>query len=154
MPCIKTVLATQQSLATAGTVATGAQPFTITWVGDRTGSTTTEQGILQIGGNVNTEVQVGFAGFANNAFIGLNSGGATVFGLSDNTIHSLQIIYNSGSGKSCADGTCTTRATGTSTATNNITLFEKTASTEFMTGTMFTLSVYPLGYDRNTNYQS
>lgn len=97
-------LAAGQQLINASAFPTLAQPFSVSYVAERTGALTSASNVIS-GNNGASNVQIGFGALANKALLYANT--ITNAAANDNAFHAIQAVANGSSSSIYVDGTLT-----------------------------------------------
>jgi hypothetical protein len=127
-------------LQTAGSIATGSQPYTLSGVYKNTGAS---QSPL-LGGSGSGVPQIGAGISANNAY--LYAGTVASAAATDSSFHAVQGILNGASSVLYVDGSSHTVNAGTGAATTVFVMGSDDGSTHFMAGAMVEAGLWPIGF--------
>lgn len=128
LPCL-TYGGGSVALASAATFAGTAQPFSLSWVGKRTGAFTANGAIF---GSSSANTQTGFGNATNTAFLYAGTAAPTA-AATDSALHAVQAIFNGASSILNVDNTQTAVSTGATAFTASTSV-----ATGFTAGNAFT----------------
>jgi hypothetical protein len=141
-PCMTFVRANSQKLD-ATLTNTVSQPFTMSAVAVRTGSTGVENEIFGGPG-----AAAAFNAGANQAFI--FAGGLTPVTASDNVIHAFQFMANGGTSNSQVDATANSVSQGATNVTSGSSHLG-TNSSQLLDGSIFEVGIWPVAFSGAQN---
>lgn len=121
---------------------TQSQPFSVSYVAERTGNLTTAQNVLSTSGGV---VRVGFSASTNTATI--VAGSAITATASDSAFHATQGVINGASSSLVIDGSATTGNAGTNVLSNPVNLATANGSGASLTGIIMEVGIWPSAFN-------
>lgn len=145
LPCMTFVNGVTHVLQTANSFTAIAQPYTASWVGNRTGGFTTFSPVW-------TDFNASTGGWNNAANqIVMYAGTSATKAATDSTTHATQSAFNGASSTLYVDGSSSTVNPGTSGSTTNILAMGNNLSGQSVTGNIFEFGIWPIAFSGGQN---
>lgn len=143
LPCMTFVRSSSQTMLSSGNVANMVQQWSVSWVGSRTGNTTSAQAVLS---DEQVTTYVGYSGSANTAE--LNAGSSATGTASDSSNHAIQGVANGGSSIVYVDGSSSTSTGGNQDLMQDSKVYvgSRGDSDRYFDGRLMEMGAWPSGF--------